>query len=91
MATRTTALAAALAIVTSIVAAAWFSSPGTSDFNRRARTAAGSGSIALSSISPLVRQAVVATEDERFYRHHGFGFLEEIHGSSREGCARPTN
>jgi membrane peptidoglycan carboxypeptidase len=75
MATRTTALAAALAIVTSIVAAAWFSSPGTSDFNRRTRRAAGSNSIALSSISPLVRQAVVATEDERFYRHHGIDVI----------------
>lgn len=75
MATRTSALAAGLAIVASIVAAAWFSSPGTSDFNRRARTAAGSNSIALSSISPLVRQAVVATEDERFYRHHGIDVI----------------
>jgi len=81
MATRTIALAAALVTVTSIVAAAWFSSPGTSDFDRRARAAAGSRSIALSSISPLVRQAVVATEDERFYRHHGidvFGLLRAI-------------
>jgi membrane peptidoglycan carboxypeptidase len=82
MATRTTALAAAaLAIAASIVAAAWFSSPGTSDFNQRARRAAGSRSIALSSISLLVRQAVVATEDERFYRHHGIdvvGILRAI-------------
>jgi penicillin-binding protein 1A len=75
MATRTTALAAALAIIASIVAAAWFSSPGTTDFDRRARRAAGSSSIALSSISPLVRQAVVATEDERFYRHHGIDVI----------------
>jgi membrane peptidoglycan carboxypeptidase len=75
MATRTTALAAALAIVASILAAAWFLSPETSDFNRRARRAAGSSSITLSSISPLLRQAVVATEDERFYRHHGIDVI----------------
>ena len=71
MATRTIALAAVLAIVASVVAAAWLSSPSPSDFNRRARRAAPASRISVSGISPLALRAVVATEDERFYRHQG--------------------
>jgi membrane peptidoglycan carboxypeptidase len=75
MATRAIAVVAVLAIVTTIVVAAWLTSPSTGDFNRRVRRATPTSQIALSRISPLVRQAVVATEDERFYRHHGIDVI----------------
>jgi membrane peptidoglycan carboxypeptidase len=75
MATRTIALAAVLPVIASIAVAAWLASPSTRDFNRRAQRAAPTSRIALSRISPLVRQAVVATEDERFYRHHGIDVI----------------
>lgn len=75
MATRTIAVAAVLAIVMSIVVAAWLASPSTGDFNRRVRRTASTSRTALSRISPLVRQAVVATEDERFYHHHGIDVI----------------
>jgi membrane peptidoglycan carboxypeptidase len=80
VATRTTAIIAVLtvvasAVVVSTLVAAWLASPSTSDFNQRVRRAAPAGQVALSRISPLVRQAVVATEDERFYRHHGIDVI----------------
>jgi hypothetical protein len=31
--------------------------------------------VALDRIAPILRQAVVATEDERFYRHHGVDLI----------------
>ncbi len=72
------ALVAILVSVASVVAAAWLASPATSDFSRRVRMLLPTSSATpteLSRISPLFRQAVVATEDERFYRHHGIDLI----------------
>jgi membrane peptidoglycan carboxypeptidase len=74
MATPTIAVIAALGVA-AVVVAAWLASPSTSDFDKRASRAAPASRVALSRISPRLRQAVVATEDERFYRHHGVDAL----------------
>ena len=60
------------------VAAAWFAapSPGSLPAHVHARLAGTSGrEVALTSTAPILRDAVVATEDERFYRHHGIDVL----------------
>ena len=59
-------------------AAAWLTSPSGGGLGPRvsARLRAGSGRpVALDRIAPILRQAVVATEDERFYRHHGVDLI----------------
>jgi membrane peptidoglycan carboxypeptidase len=64
-------LAAAVAVV---VVLAWSTSPGGTSLGLRlhARLRATHGrAVALSRVAPWLRDAVVATEDERFYRHHG--------------------
>jgi membrane peptidoglycan carboxypeptidase len=68
-------LAAALPVV---VILAWSTSPDGTGLGRRlhARLQGTNGrSVALSRVSPWLRDAVVATEDERFYRHHGIDVI----------------
>jgi penicillin-binding protein 1A len=60
------------------LAAAWFAapSPGSLPAHVHARLAGTSGrEVPLASAAPVLRDAVVATEDERFYRHHGIDVL----------------
>jgi penicillin-binding protein 1A len=63
------ALACAAAAVAAVVAAVWLASPSGSGLPQL--VAARGPDVPLSRVSPLLREAVVATEDERFYNHHG--------------------
>jgi membrane peptidoglycan carboxypeptidase len=58
-------------------AAAWFASPTPSDLGRRvqARLGPSRAPTRLDAIAPVFREAVVATEDERFYRHRGIDLI----------------
>src|SRR4029077_3892026 len=75
-------VAAAAAVVclllASTIALAWVKSPSTSSIRSlvpaRVRSLGGTA-VALSGMAPTLRQAVVDTEDERFYRHHGVDLI----------------
>jgi hypothetical protein len=59
-------------------ATAWIASPSPGALGSRVGgrlRVTGGEAIPLSSIAPVLREAVVATEDERFYRHHGIDVL----------------
>lgn len=61
-----------------IVTIAWMVAPRPSNLEQlvHERLAAhGDRNVALSDVAPVMRQAVVAAEDERFYRHHGIDSL----------------
>ena len=52
----------------------WVSTPSTDDIQQRVLAATRAHSVVLlaeGDVPPLLAQAVVATEDERFYEHHG--------------------
>ena len=73
-------LVAALLLLVPIVAfgAAFAVSPSTGDLSARVAAldrARGVPRVALAAVSPLLREAVVATEDERFYQHSGVDLL----------------
>ena len=70
--------AAVVLAAAATAAAAWFSAPNPADLSVRVRDAAvahGADPVVLSDVAPLMREAVVATEDERFYRHHGVDLI----------------
>jgi penicillin-binding protein 1A len=61
-----------------LAAAAWVASPTPTALSRQvARRLLGTGAraIPLTQMPLLLREAVVATEDERFYRHHGIDLI----------------
>ena len=67
-------LAALVAVAAPVVATLWVSTPDVSDVQARAlRSTRSHGVVLLSpdAVPALLAQAVVATEDERFYSHHG--------------------
>ena len=71
-------LAIAGLLLAAVVTTAWLTSPSGDELDARvsARLRTGGGRpVALDRIAPILRQAVVATEDERFYRHHGVDLL----------------
>ena len=83
------------------VATAWVASPSTDSLLARATSATlarGGTSVSLSSMSPWLQRAVVDTEDERFYRHHGVDLVgvgrallyDASHGSASEGASTIT-
>lgn len=61
--------------------AAWIASPSpsalTAHVESRLRGTSGRR-VTLAQMSPILRDAVVATEDERFYHHHGIDILGVI-------------
>jgi membrane peptidoglycan carboxypeptidase len=62
----------------STAAAAWVVSPAGSMLQTRVQLrlrGTGGKVVAASAIAPILRDAVVATEDERFYRHHGIDII----------------
>lgn len=64
---------AALALAL-LIALVWFLTPSTSDIQARVDAAAVHHHVpvlAPGEVPPLLAQAAVATEDERFYQHHG--------------------
>ena len=85
----------------SVFAAAWFSSPAPGALEHRvgAQLRAGEGrAVPLSSVAPILREAVVATEDERFYQHHGIDLIgimralpyDVVHLTTAEGASTIT-
>src|SRR5580765_4303951 len=60
-----------------LFAAAWLASPTPTRLDARvqARLPASAHAVTLDEVSPLLREAVVATEDERFYRHRGVDLI----------------
>jgi len=78
---RRTALfigAAFLAVIVAGALAVWIGSPRPTDLagtvDRRAKET-GATVVPLIDVAPVMREAVVATEDERFFRHHGVDLL----------------
>ncbi len=69
---RVSLVAAALGTVAIVAvgAAAWPATPSPSSLAVRVH-----GPISLEGIPPILREAVVATEDERFYDHHGIDLV----------------
>lgn len=87
--------------IAATVAAAWRASPDPADLSARvdrAIAAAGGARVRLSAIPVTLREAVIATEDERFYRHHGIdtiGVLRAVaydvtHLSAAQGASTIT-
>jgi Transglycosylase len=71
---RSVVAGCALTVLIAVVGGAWITAPRIGDpeaLVRQRVAALGGRSVALSDVSPLMRQAVVAAEDERFFRHHG--------------------
>jgi monofunctional glycosyltransferase len=61
-------------LVTGVLAAAWITAPAPSrpkNIVLERLRAAGGRFVPLRAIPPVLQRAIVATEDERFYRHHG--------------------
>jgi hypothetical protein len=68
------ALGAVLAAAAAAFAAAWIASPPPTGLGGRVQArlrGTGGRPVPLSRVAPILREAVVATEDERYYRHHG--------------------
>jgi membrane peptidoglycan carboxypeptidase len=67
-------VAVVLAVLAPVVATLWVSTPAVTDVRAREATDVRShGSVLLrpDEVPPQLAQAVIATEDERFYAHHG--------------------
>ena len=88
-------------VLIAALAAAWFVSPRPSDPKALVldRLRAGGGSyVPLDSVAPQMREAVVAAEDERFWRHHGIDVIgllraaayDVSHLSLRQGASTIT-
>jgi membrane peptidoglycan carboxypeptidase len=68
----------ALVGLAGLLGAAWAFSPATGDVVARVRTRVEGhhgSEVPLGRIAPELREAVVATEDERFFRHHGVDLI----------------
>lgn len=83
------------------VAAAWIATPPATRLARRMRTqldGTDARTVPLSSVAPSFLRALVATEDERFYRHHGVDLIglaraipyDIVHASFAQGASTLT-
>jgi membrane peptidoglycan carboxypeptidase len=75
------ALASLAAAVAALFVSAWISSPAATALQAHVQSrlhSTGGREVPLSAIAPILLQAVVATEDERFYRHHGIDLIGVI-------------
>jgi membrane peptidoglycan carboxypeptidase len=71
-------LASVVVACAAVGGAAWFASPPAVALGRRVETrlrGTGGRAIQLSQMPLILQHAVVATEDERFYRHHGIDVI----------------
>lgn len=71
---------AALVIVALVgaFAVAWFTAPSIADLGARVRAldrSVGARQVSLHGIAPVMREAAVATEDERYYEHDGIDVI----------------
>lgn len=93
--------AALAAAVAAAVATAWIESPAAARLQTRVQArlrAEGGRPVPLAAVAPILREAVVATEDERFYRHHGIDLIgviralpyDLVHFSSAQGASTIT-
>jgi membrane peptidoglycan carboxypeptidase len=91
----------AIVLVAIAFGIAWLTAPSVSGLGARVRTldrANGGTPVRLAAVAPVMREAVVATEDERFYRHDGIdviGILRAVpydvsHFSLAEGASTIT-
>ena len=93
-------VAVALFAVATICAVAWLASPNGADLQGRMLERAGPTSrpTPVDAIAPIMRDAVVATEDERFYRHDGIDVIgvvralpyDLVHFSLAQGASTIT-
>jgi membrane peptidoglycan carboxypeptidase len=93
---------AAIAVAIAVAfAVAWLTAPSIADLQARVQAAdraLGAQPVSLHAIAPVMREATVATEDERFYRHDGIdviGILRALpydvsHLSLAEGASTVT-
>jgi penicillin-binding protein 1A len=100
---RGAALVLALAAVglAAVAVAAWVSSPSAGGLAARVQArlhGTGGRAVSLDAVAPILREAVVATEDERFYRHHGIDVIgvlralpyDVVHLSFAQGASTIT-
>ncbi len=100
---RTTlvAIAVIVALVAAIAAAAWVSTPSGEQLAERVQLrlrGTGGRQTPLASVAPVLVRALVATEDERFYRHHGIDLIgiaralpyDLVHASIAQGASTLT-
>ena len=68
------AVALLLAVVAPVIATLWVSTPDVSDVHQRVQALVkerGATLLAPGQVPDMLAKAVIATEDERFYAHHG--------------------
>ncbi len=68
----------AIVLVAIAFGIAWLTAPSVSRLGARVRAldrANGATPVRLAAVAPVMREAVVATEDERFYRHDGIDVI----------------
>lgn len=100
---RTVFAATALVVVVTmaLAAAAWRSSASATQLPERVQEhlrGTGARRVPLADVAPLVARAVVATEDERFYRHDGVDVIglaralpyDVVHASLAQGASTIT-
>jgi Transglycosylase len=89
------------ALLVLVVATTWYTSPAGNGLGVRVESrlqAVGSRVVRLDEVAPVLRDAVVATEDERFYRHHGVDLIgllralpyDVVHVSFAQGASTIT-
>lgn len=72
------ALGTVVLAIAALLVSAWVASPAGTGLVRRVDARLRGRAPALNSITPILRQAVVATEDERFYQHEGIDVIGVI-------------
>ena len=71
-------LAALVVLLAAVCGAAWLASPTPSALDQRVETylrGTGGRALPVGQIPRILQRAVVATEDERFYQHHGIDLI----------------
>jgi membrane peptidoglycan carboxypeptidase len=74
-------LAVLVAAIAALGGAAWVASPSPASLGAEVGMrlgGTGGSAIPLAQMPPILREAVVATEDERYYRHHGTDLIGVI-------------
>jgi penicillin-binding protein 1A len=94
-------LALVAVVLAALAAAAWVSSPSPGGLGARVEArlhGTGGRAVSLDAVAPILREAVVATEDERFYQHRGIDVIgvlralpyDVVHLSFAQGASTIT-